>query len=250
MKRSVLALAAIVPLALGAAGCAAGAADPGGNEQGGLTVFAAASLQEAFDDLLTRFGEEHPEVEIAPAVYDGSSTLVTQLQEGAQADVLATANEPTMAGALEAGVTTSPPELFASNALVIAVPANNPHGITDLPDVLGLDYAICAEQVPCGDATARLFAQAGLSAEAISEEQNVTSVANRVSAGEVDAGFIYSTDVAARPGLTGITPQAAQIINFYPVATTSESEVGRAFVEFVLSEEGRAVLESYGFGQS
>src|SRR5690625_1185192 len=214
-----------------------------------LTAFAAASLQESFDDLLTQFGEEHPDVTIAPAIYDGSSTLVTQLEQGADAGVLATATEPTMAGAVAAGVLTTEPELFATNELVIAVPEDNPYGISALPDVLDLDYAICAVQVPCGDATAQLFQAAGLTADPISEEQNVTSVANRVSAGDVDAGFIYSTDVAARSELRGISPKAAQIINNYPIGATSESQIGAEFVEFVLSDQGRSVLESYGFGQ-
>ena len=230
----------------GATPAAGGEEHPASEE---LTVFAAASLQEAFDDLLAQFGEEHPEVAIAPAIYDGSSTLVTQLEEGAEADVLATANEPTMEDAVAAGVLTTDPELFATNELVIAVRADNPHSISDLPDVLELDYAICAVQVPCGDATAQLFEAAGLAADPISEEQNVTAVANRVSAGDVDAGFIYSTDVAARPELLGVSPKAAQIINNYPIGATSDSRIGAEFVEFVLSEQGRSVLESYGFGQ-
>lgn len=228
-------------------GAPAGSEEPHGSEE--LTVLAAASLQEAFDDLLAQFGEEHPEVAIAPAIYDGSATLVTQLEEGAEADVLATANQPTMADAVAAEVMTAEPALFATNELVIAVPEDDPHGISDLPDVLDLDYAICAVQVPCGDATAQLFEAAGLTADPISEEQSVTAVANRVSAGEVDAGFIYSTDVAARPELRGVSPRAAQIVNTYPIGTTSESRLGAEFVEFVLSERGRSVLGSYGFGQ-
>lgn len=216
---------------------------------GPLAVFAAASLQGAFDDLLEAFGEAHPGVEISPAVYDGSSTLVTQLEEGAEVDVLATANEPTMEDAVAADLLTGDPVVFATNELVIAVPEENPHGVTDLPDVLELDYAICAVQVPCGNATAQLFEAAELSPDPVSEEQNVTAVANRVSEGEVDAGFIYTTDVAARPELTGISADAAQIINTYPIGTTSDSEVGAAFVEFVGSEQGLAVLEAYGFGQ-
>lgn len=247
----------IAGLALALGACAAetsangGNTEPGGDQEDGqtLTVFAAASLQEAFDELIEQFGSEHPEVTISPAVYDGSSTLVTQLQEGAGADVLATANEQTMEDAVAAGVMTSEPALFASNDLVIAVPEDNPHGVEDLPDVLDLDYAICAVQVPCGDATAQLFDAAGMSPDPISEEQNVTSVANRVSAGDVDVGFIYSTDVAARPELIGITPQVAQIVNHYPIGTTSESSVGAAFVEFVRSDQAGEVLASYGFGQ-
>lgn len=147
-----------------------------------LTVFAAASLQEAFDELLADFAADRPGLKVAPAVYDGSSTLVTQLVEGAEADMLATANESTMADAVDAGVMTGEPALFASNDLVIAVPASNPHGI------------------------------------------------------------------AARPELIGISPAAAQIVNLYPLGTTSQAAIGAEFVEYVLSEAGQAVLASYCFG--
>ncbi len=246
MRRYISAGVAGVALLLALGACAA---DSGQDDQESLTVFAAASLQEAFDDLLEQFAAAHPDVEVAPGVYEGSSTLVTQLQEGATADVLATANEPTMEDALAAGVTVSAPKLFASNDLVIAVPEANPHRVEGFDDVLQLDYAICAVQVPCGEATAQLFEAAGVSPDPVSEERNVTSVANRVSAGDVDAGFVYSTDVVARPELTGIPPQVAQIVNHYPIATTSEASAGRQFVEFVLSEQGSATLASYGFGQ-
>lgn len=248
MKKQYILTGSLGIVALALTACSPGG--DGGTEPGEtLTVFAAASLQEAFDELLDEFGQDHPDLTINPGVYDGSSTLVTQLEEGAEADVLATANESTMADAVAAGLTRSTPELFASNDLVIAVPEGNPHGIGDLPDVLDLDYAICAEQVPCGEATAALFDAAGLDPDPISEEQNVTAVANRVSAGEVDAGFVYSTDVAARPELTGISPEAAQIVNFYPLAVTADSNAGAEFVEFVLSERGGQILAEYGFGK-
>lgn len=254
MTRPLVRFAGLAALAVGLAACAASPAETWGEEaaQNGaetLTVFAAASLQEAFDELLEQYARGHPEVTINPAVYDGSSTLVTQLQEGAQADVLATANESTMNDAVAAELLTSDLRLFASNDLVIAVPEDNPHEISDVVDVLDLNYATCAVQVPCGYATAQLFEAAGLTPAPISEEQSVTAVANRVAAGEVDAGFIYSTDAAARPELTGISPQTAQIVNYYPIATTADSEAGAAFVEFVLSDRGGDVLAAHGFGQ-
>lgn len=245
MKRRLARVgASLAAVALLAAGCGGSP-----NEGEELTVYAAASLQEAFDQLLADFGAAHPEVRIAPAVYDGSSTLVTQLSEGATADVLATANEATMADAVSAGVMVGEPELFATNSLVIAVPADNPHQVNDLPDLEGLDFAICAEQVPCGAATVELFTAASFMAAPISVEQNVTAVANRVSAGDVDAGLIYTTDVAARPELVAITPLAAQVVNKYPIGMTSDSAAGAAFVEFVRSDAGAKVLAEFGFGQ-
>lgn len=258
MRARALAAVGVAGLVLaGLGGCASGqAGEPptgavggaGDDLSGDLTVFAAASLQGVFDELLAQFAAEHPDVDAARPVYDGSSTLVTQLREGARADVLATADESTMQDALEAGVMTSRPEVFATNDLVIAVPEGNPRGVKDLPDVTGLAYAMCAEQVPCGAGAAELFAAAGLAPDPISEEQSVTAVANRVTAGEVDAGFIYATDAAARLELTGIFPRAASVTNSYPIGTLSASPAGAAFVDFVRSARGRAVLQAYGFG--
>ncbi len=247
MKKTRVLAAATLSAALLLAGCAGTTTKEDGDQK--LTVFAAASLQEAFDELLEAFGKEHEGLVIEPAVYEGSSTLVTQLSEGAEADVLATANEPTMDDAVAAGIPKADLVLFATNALVIAVAKDNPLNITDLPDVLGHEYAVCAEQVPCGNATQQLFEAANLELNPISEEQNVTSVANRVENGDVPIGFIYSTDVAARSDLIGIEPSAAQIINKYPIAATSDNPVAQQFVDFVLSDKGQEVLASYGFGR-
>lgn len=245
LRRSLIIASATCALI---AGCASGTTPEEGDGSQTLTVFAAASLQEAFDEILEAFGAEHQDIQIQPTVYDGSSTLVTQLAEGAEADVLATANEGTMADAVAAEVNNNEPVLFALNDLVIAVAKDNPLNIQDLPDVLDHDYAVCAEQVPCGDATRQLFEAANLELDPISEEQNVTAVANRIVEGDVSAGFVYSTDVAARPELLGISPQAAQIINNYPIVATSDSPVAQQFIDFVLSERGQAILKEYGFG--
>lgn len=241
---SVLLLAAA-----GVAACSSGNAQEPGNAET-LTVFAAASLQEAFDDLLDEFAEDHPEIEVHPAVYDGSSTLVLQIAEGAHADVLATADEPTMDEALDAGISTSEPRIFASNRLVLAVPIGNPLSIEALSDVQGITYAACAEQVPCGRATSQAFAAVQEPLAPTTVEQNVTAVANRISQGEVDAGFIYESDVAARPELEGLTPEGMQVVNFYPITQTSQVSSGADFIEFVTSERGQEILTEYGFGSA
>ncbi|WP_154795593.1 molybdate ABC transporter substrate-binding protein [Occultella kanbiaonis] len=222
------------------------------DEVGGtLTVFAAASLQESFDELLAAFAEQYPDVEVAPAVYDGSSTLTTQLEEGASADVLATANEETMERITTADLAASTPELFATNTLVIAVPTGNPEGIADLPDLNETTFVICAPEVPCGDATAELFEVAGFDGTPVSQEQNVTAVAERVVNGDVGAGLVYGTDVASRSDeLEAVVPTGADdIVNNYPIVELEDAQPAAAlFVEFVLSDEGRAVLAEYGFG--
>lgn len=218
---------------------------------GTVTLFAAASLEAAFTELITDFEQHNPAISVTSPVYDGSSTLVTQLVEGADADVFASAAEANMDDLVAAGLNDSEPVLFATNTLVIAVAPGNPLGIQDLSDLEGLDYAICAPDVPCGAATVTLFDLDGTPLDAITQEQNVTAVAERVASGEVDAGLVYATDVATRTDeIEAVVPaRAADVVNRYPITTLAGSdEAASVFVEFVLSEEGQGVLEQYGFG--
>ncbi|CAM3643022.1 molybdate ABC transporter substrate-binding protein [Occultella aeris] len=259
--RRLIALLGATAAGLALAACSSGGGDedPTGagtsetaEDVGGtLTVFAAASLQESFDELLAAFAEQHPDVEVAPAVYDGSSTLATQLEEGASADVLATANEETMQRITTGDLAARAPELFATNTLVIAVPTGNPEGIADLPDLDDTTFVICAPEVPCGDATVELFEVAGFDGTPVSQEQNVTAVAERVVNGDVGAGLVYGTDVASRSDeLEAVVPTGADgIVNDYPIVELDGAQPAAAlFVEFVLSDEGQAVLAEYGFG--
>lgn len=227
-----------------------GSGGEGGADQT-LTVFAAASLTEPMEELLAMFAEDHPDVSIEPAVYDGSSTLVTQLSEGAQADVLATANTATMDDLVAAFPDQDyQPTLFATNTLVIAVPAGNPLGISGLADLTESSFVVCAPEVPCGAAAAELFDLAGFTGEPVSLEQNVTAAAERVVSGEVDAGLVYATDVASRADeLEAVVPDAAAaVVNDYPILTLEGSELGQELVDLVLSEDGMHVLAGYGFG--
>ena len=265
------ALVAAGALALTACGGAGSAAGPGpvtGEEgatdvradalTGELTIFAAASLQGAFDELAAIFAERHPGVMVAPIVYDGSSTLATQLVEGAGADVVATADERTMATVVTAGLVAGEPAIVATNTLRIAVAPDNPHGVTGLADVAALlaaggRVAVCAPEVPCGTATAAVLGAAGLSLTGASEEQNVSAVLTKVVAGEADAGLVYATDVArVAGGVRGVEfPEAALAVNSYPVAVLADApapDPAHAFVELVLSEEGAAVFAAHGFG--
>jgi molybdate transport system substrate-binding protein len=215
-----------------------------------VTVYAAASLQAAFTDLIATFEQANPSITVEP-VYDGSATLVTQLTEGADADVFAAADTTTMNGLVAAGLAAGNPEVFASNTLVIAVPAGNPLDVSDLADLQGLDYVVCAPEVPCGAATASLLEVSGLSLDAVSQEQNVTAVAERVARGEVDAGLVYATDVAARSDLLqAVVPSGAdQVVNRYPITTLGAAdEAAAAFAALVLSDQGRALLAEHGFG--
>jgi molybdate transport system substrate-binding protein len=230
---------------------------------GELTVYAAASLTGAFDELATAFEQRHPSLDVRPITYDGSSTLATQIIEGAPADVFASADERNMQKVVDAGLASSP-ERFASNTLTLIVPAGDPGGVTGLEDLADPDLTVvlCAAEVPCGAASATLLSNAGVTASVDSYEQNVTAVLTKVAAGEADAGLVYVTDASSRSSL-GEGASAADtvdaiavdgadaVVNRYPIAALDGSEnpdAAAAFVAFVRGDEGQAVLASFGFG--
>lgn len=227
---------------------------------GELTVFAAASLKAAFEELSQEFHAEHPGVEFAPSVFDGSSVLVTQLEGGAQADVFASADEANMAKAAAAGLLEREAETFATNELVIAVAPGNRLGIESLADLTEPAESgappivvMCAAPVPCGSAAQMLLELNGVSLVPASEEQNVSATLAKVVSGEADAGLVYRTDVQSADGdVEGVDIEgASENPNVYPIAVLKESaspEAARAFVEFVRSDRGREILSGYGFG--
>lgn len=256
--RTMLALPLLAALLL--TGCSTAASDsPTGAESdpgtaqpgltGEVTVFAAASLRTAFDEIAASFEQANPNVEVNPIVYDGSSTLVTQLHEGASADVLATADERNMQALVDAGL-ASDPQLFATNTLVVAVPAGNPAGVDSLDDLADVVTVLCAPEVPCGTASMTLLDAAGVTVQAASLEQNVTAVLQKVAAGEADAGLVYATDVAGDDAVESFAPEGAdEVVNRYPVvALDGASEAGVAFAEFVRGEEAQRILGELGFG--
>ena len=252
-------LVAGVPLAgcAGASGDAAPGAASGSTADvdlsGELTIFAAASLATAFDELAAQFEQRHPSLDVVPISYDGSSTLATQLVEGAPADVFASADESTMKRVIDAGLAADP-HPFASNTLVIAVPSGNPAAITGIADLGESDVTVvlCAPEVPCGAASATLLARNEVAVSPASLEQNVTAVLTKVAAGEADAGLVYVTDALRAPQVDAVEAAgSADIVNRYPIAALSEAgnpAAAAAFVDYVLSAEGRAVLEGLGFG--
>lgn len=259
MRRSLIAAAAASALLL-LAGCSSASpvptappTEPDVALSGELTIFAAASLKASFDEIADAFTQENPDVEILPIVYDGSSTLVTQLSEGASADVFASADEKNMTKATDAGV-VGPATLFATNTLVIAVPKGNPGGVKTLADLgrSDLSVVLCAEEVPCGAASQTLLKNAGVTVKPASSEQNVTAVLTKVAAGEADAGLVYATDVKDATDVESIVPDgAAEVVNRYPIATvkdTKNPDAADAFIDFVLGDEGQAILEAHGFG--
>jgi molybdate transport system substrate-binding protein len=233
------------------------AAPPGSGTSlsGDLTVFAAASLKATFTEIGARFEEAHPGTRVAFS-FAGSSDLVAQLQQGAPADVFASADEANMAKATRDALTTGRPVDFATNTLEIAVPPGNPAKVASLRDLArpGVKVVLCAPVVPCGSAAARVEAAAGVDLRPVSEEQSVTDVLGKVAAGEADAGLVYVTDVrGARSSVQGVPfPESSGAVNTYPVAALKGSRnpaLAAAFVQAVTGEPGRSVLARAGFGR-
>lgn len=234
---------------------AAGAqgASTGADITGEVTVFAAASLQDAFKALAASFQDAHPGARIA-FDFQGSQDLVTALDGGSPADVLATANNSTMTDAASKGLVGEQTE-FATNVLTLIVPAGNPAGVTGINDgsLDKADLVVCAPEVPCGEATQKLAAELGVTLNPVSEEQKVTDVRGKVESGEAQAGIVYTTDAAqAGDKVETIALPANSVINHYPIALTksaANSQAAQAFIDYILSPEGQKVLQdTYGFG--
>ena len=229
------------------------AASAGTDIAGEVTVFAAASLQDAFEELAASFQNAHPDVHIT-FDFQGSQDLVTALDGGSPADVLATANNSTMTDAANKGLVGEQTE-FATNVLTLIVPAGNPAGVTGINDgsLDNADLVICAPEVPCGEATAKLADELGVTLNPVSEEQKVTDVRGKVESGEAQAGIVYTTD-AAKSGskVEPIALPANSVINHYPIALTKSAgnpQAAQAFIDYILSPEGQKVLQdTYGFG--
>jgi molybdate transport system substrate-binding protein len=245
------------PITLGATLLLVGAAACEGDDDADttLTVFAAASLTTSFEELGEQFEESHDGVEVE-FNFAGSSDLVSQIQGGAPADVFASADEANMAKITADGLNDSEPQLFATNTLEIAVPPDNPAGVQTFQDLAkpDLNLVICAPDVPCGAAAQVVAESAGVELQPVSEEQSVTDVLGKVTSGEADAGLVYVTDViTAGDDVQGIEfPEADSVVNDYPIATVADSDnpdLAQAFVDHVLSDEGRRVLADAGFGQ-
>ena len=268
-KPSALLVAAL--LAAGLSACAAGApasgpgtaAGAGGSTSsagegtrlsGTLTVFAAASLKATFTKLAAEFEAANPGTKVALS-FAGSSDLVTQISQGAPADVFASADTKNMAKLADAGLLDGTAANFATNVLAIAVPPANPASIASFADLArpGVRVVVCAGQVPCGAATAAVEKATGVTLNPVSEESSVTDVLGKVTSGEADAGVVYVTDVkTAGDKVKGIPfAEADQAVNTYPIATVGSSknkELAAAFVALVTGAEGKKVLGDAGFG--
>jgi molybdate transport system substrate-binding protein len=256
-------LSLILLLALFLVGCAPAASPTGPSEPKTLNVFAASSLTDAFSEIGKNFEAAHPGVTVA-FNFAGSQALRTQIEEGAPADVFASANAKEM-DALVSGnlVDASAPTPFLKNKLVVILPADNPAGIEYLEGLAtsGVKLVLAAEEVPVGNYARQSFdlmnSQFGTDfkdkvlANVVSNEDNVKQVVTKVQLGEADAGVVYTSDAVAAQELQTIEiPDDLNVIATYPIAPLVNSEnadLASAFVEYVLSGDGQAVLQKWGF---
>lgn len=247
MIRSVAAVLALAT-AVTVSGCGSSAAA----KQRTLTVFAAASLTGTFTELGHRFEKAHPGTRVRFS-FGGSSTLATQIVQGAPADVFASAAQRNMDEVVTAG-RASGAVTFARNSLQIAVERGNPKHITGLADLARPDVrvALCEQSVPCGELAASVLREAKLSVRPASLDPDVKAALAKVELGEVDAALVYVTDVRAGGGrVDGVSiPPARDAVTDYPIATITgapQAELAQQFVQLVLSSDGRAVLAAAGF---
>jgi molybdate transport system substrate-binding protein len=265
-RRYVTALLVAGALTAALAGCASGTPAAAGSSPaaagasttpaltGAVTVFAAASLKSTFTQLASDFEAKNPGTKIT-LNFAGSSDLVTQISQGAPADIFASADTKNMAKLTDAKLIDGAPVNFATNVLEIAVPPSNPASITSFAELAkpGVKVVVCAPQVPCGAATETVEKATRTTLAPVSEESSVPGVLGKVTSGEADAGLVYVTDVkTAGDKVKGIPfPESGRAVNTYPVATVGTSqnkELAAAFVATVTGSEGRKVLNDAGFG--
>jgi molybdate transport system substrate-binding protein len=222
---------------------------------GSIIVSAAASLTDAFTTLQEDFVLEHPDAEVTMN-FGSSGSLATQIEEGAPADVAAFADTVPMAALDDAGLLAGTSEFFARNQLVIVTQPGNPSGIEDLSDLAGAGtISLCTDTAPCGRFADQILADAGVSIPTTEVTRGIDARATltAVTEGDAVAGIVYVTDArSAGDAVATVTiPAESNVTAVYPigvVAGSNRASVAEAFVAYVTSDEGQAVLRSYGFG--
>ncbi len=265
MRSKVLSLVMLVILLVSAA-CAPQSTPAVALERQTLTVLAAASLTESFTELGKSFEAQHPGVTVA-FNFAGSQQLAQQLDQGAPADVFASANKKYMDAAVTSKrVAAGASATFAKNRLVVIFPKANPAGLTTLQDLAkpGLKLDLADKTVPVGQYSLDFLAQTAqdpafgtdfkdkVLKNVVSYETDVKAVVSKVSLGEADAGVVYLTDYHAAADKLGKLdiPEALNTIANYPIAPIADSQnadLAKAFVALALSPEGQAILTKYGF---
>ncbi|MFW6724461.1 molybdate ABC transporter substrate-binding protein [Streptomyces sp. MAR4 CNY-716] len=230
-----------------------GAGSASGELSGEITVFAAASLTESFEELGAQFERDHPGTKVTFS-FGGSDALAASITGGAPADVFASASPTTMDVVTDAGAAAGTPETFVRNRLEIATLPGNPDGVASLKDLTdpGLKVVLCDEAVPCGSAAQKALDAGSLKLTPVSYEEDVKSALNKVVLKEADAAVVYRTDVQAAGGkVEGVDfPESADAVNDYPITLLRDAPntaAAEAFVELVRSAQGQKVLTGAGF---
>src|SRR5215210_612990 len=260
---SCVIVAALLPGLFACGGGEEGQQEEAASEGSTLTMLAASSLTDAFGDLEATFEQQNPGTDVRMS-FGSSTELLTQLEQGAPADVFASADEAKMNTAVEEDL-ASEPQTFARNRPVVIVPIDNPAGIRGLQDLAnpGTTLVLAQDGVPIAEYAKEILANANAQYgenfeqevlnNIVSREANVRTSANRVALGEADATFVYVTDAASEIGERVEVieiPQNLNVIATYPIATIKGSQnagLAQKWVDLVLSDEGQGVLESYGF---
>jgi molybdate transport system substrate-binding protein len=255
MTRTRTRLAVVLAVAaLALAACGGGDDDSGGSSDaassGEIKVFAAASLTAAFTELGQQFTSANGGTKVT-FNFAGSQALATQIQQGAPADVFASADIPNMDKVKDLVAT---PQNFASNQLQIVVENGNPRNVKGLDDLANPDLKVvlAVPDVPAGKYAQQALEKANVTVKPVSQEDNVKAVVNKVTLGEADAGIVYVTDVTAGGDkVEGVDiPEELNVLATYPIATVKASKAqdkAQAFMDLVLSAEGQQVLKQYGF---
>jgi molybdate transport system substrate-binding protein len=224
-----------------------------GKLSGTLVVFAATSLTDAFNKIGAQFQKAHPGVTVK-FNYNGSSSLATSINQGAPADVFASASPTNMKTVTDAGDASGTPQIFTSNTGEIMVESGNPEKITSVKDLANskVKVVVCAPEVPCGALAEDIFKNAGVKVKPVSEETNVGGVVTKVTLGEADAGIVYVTDVKANESKAeGVPIPASQNdVTEYPIVEVKgapNASAAKAFMSYVLGPDGQQVLASFGF---
>lgn len=248
--------AAVVPTATAVLLAACGQEGSAGTQSseddvsgGTVTVLAAASLTDVLTLVEDDFESANEGVDVRIS-FAASSTIVQQVNGGAPADVIALADQSSLEP-LDQELMVGEPVVFITNSLQLSVPPDNPGEVGALADLASPDLSVvvCAEQVPCGNATASLFERQGLTPNVVSFEPDVRATLSKVELGEADVGVVYRTDVtAAGDRVQGIEiPEDQNVINSYPVVAVSDADLGHRFIDFLLSEGGQERLTDAGF---
>lgn len=222
---------------------------------GSITVFAGSSLTDAFKKAGDNLKAKSPGADFV-FNFGSSSTLATQIINGAPADVFASADDTNMQKIIDAKLNDGTPAIFLSNRLQIAVAPGNPKQITGLADLAnpGLIVVLAAPTVPAGKYALEALAKAGVTVKAASQEVDVRSVLNKVTLREADAGIVYVTDVkSAGAKVTGVDiPEQHQVIAKYPIAVVKETKnprLAKAYVDYLVSDDGQKLLAEFGFSK-